>query len=131
MIDRFVHLAFGESDFFAATWLLTIRLDSAAEITAEQAEAVLEGLEDDNISSARFYEINDHIAQIKTAEKAIYGENNTYKRYLLFIEHSYMNGRKAIVDDRQDGALAQLLKQDEKLLIDEYSIEYYLRSPST
>jgi hypothetical protein len=122
--------AFGKSDFFNATWLLTIRLDSDVEITAEQAEAVLEDIQEENISTARFYEINERMAQMKTAEKAIYGENNAYKRYLILVENNYIKGREVIVDDRADGALAQLLKQDEKALIDEYSIEYYLRSPN-
>ncbi|MBT5168282.1 MAG: hypothetical protein HOL92_07360 [Opitutales bacterium] len=119
----------GESDFFKATWLLTIRLDSDVEITVEQAEAILEDLQGEGIGSVRFYEINDHIAQIKTAEKAIYGENNSYKRYLIFIENSYSAGRKAIVEDRHEGAFSELLKRDGKALVDEYSIEYYLRSP--
>ena len=120
---------FGKSDFFTATWLLTIRLDSDVQITAEQAEAVLEDIQEENVSTARFYEIDDQMAQIKTAERAIYGENGAYKRYLILVENNYLKGRESIVEDRPDGALSQLLKQDQKSLIDEYSIEYYLRSP--
>lgn len=123
--------AHGESDFFKAAWLLTIRLDSDVEISVEEAEAVLEDLWEEGVPAARFYEINDHIAQIKTAEKAIYGENNSYKRYLVFIEHCYSDGRKSIVEDRTEGALSKLLERDGKALIDDYSIEYYLRSPDT
>ncbi len=119
----------GESDFFAATWLLTIRFDRDSAITIEQAQEVLEDLRDDYIHSVRFYEISDPIAQIKTAEKTIYGEGNSVKRYLVLIENSFMDGPKAVAEGRRDGRLAKLLEQDETALIDEYSIEYYLRSP--
>ena len=118
----------GDSDFFAATWLLTIRFNSDAAVTIEQANSVIDDVQDENLCSFRFYEINDPIAPAETTEKAIYGEGDTAKRYLVLLESSDVETLRTRIERRRDGLLYELLQQDETVLVDEYSIEYYLRS---
>ncbi|MFV1995820.1 MAG: hypothetical protein ACC661_10320, partial [Verrucomicrobiales bacterium] len=96
--------AYGESDFFTAPWLLSIRLDGG-EITSQGAEAVLEDIQNRGAPSARFYGINDHIARIVTTEKKIYGEGVPYRRHLILIEHKGAGERKDILENRRKGAL--------------------------